>query len=378
MRAAGTDAGTSRRTGAPTAEAEPPVAEEGADDEDAGPPDERNPPQFGATSSSAPIVTGLSRRLKRALQDSQNDLLDKLRAKGSTWSPDLLPDETEQVDSLCHRGACPLLEEAADAGVSFAGIRRSDRPKTDAWSGIAHELAESSSVRSAGASGRRRGPGRAEESVVTEHVGSAFREWKGERIERLAGDHVVAAFSLGTLAAAGSTGVEVEWVAVAGFGRGAVPRLRGQRAERRPGRGRGVPDRARAIHRPTRAVDASSHAQHPLGCLPCAHRVTCPRRPAVDGPPGAVGSSSSSIVLVILFASLHTFAVFYTDALWFSSVNLHSVWLKLFEIKVGLLAGLQRHLRRPAPGQPDGGRAHSPRRARRSTPRTSSSSATAR
>ena len=42
-------------------------------------------------------------------------------------------------------------------------------------------------------------------------------------------------------------------------------------------------------------------------------------------------------LVVVLFASLHTFAVFYTDALWFSSVNLHSVWLKLFEIKVGLM-----------------------------------------
>jgi len=43
------------------------------------------------------------------------------------------------------------------------------------------------------------------------------------------------------------------------------------------------------------------------------------------------------VVLVVLFASLHTFAVFYTDALWFSSVNLHSVWLKLFEVKAGLM-----------------------------------------
>ena len=43
------------------------------------------------------------------------------------------------------------------------------------------------------------------------------------------------------------------------------------------------------------------------------------------------------VLLVVLFASLHTFAVFYTDALWFSSVNLHSVWLKLFEIKTGLM-----------------------------------------
>lgn len=43
------------------------------------------------------------------------------------------------------------------------------------------------------------------------------------------------------------------------------------------------------------------------------------------------------IVVVVLFASLRTFAVFYTDALWFSSVNLHSVWAKLFEIKAGLM-----------------------------------------
>jgi uncharacterized protein len=43
------------------------------------------------------------------------------------------------------------------------------------------------------------------------------------------------------------------------------------------------------------------------------------------------------IVLIILIAFLRTFAVFYTDALWFSSVSLHSVWVKLFEIKAGLL-----------------------------------------
>ena len=39
----------------------------------------------------------------------------------------------------------------------------------------------------------------------------------------------------------------------------------------------------------------------------------------------------------MVIASLRTFAIFYTDALWFSSVNLHSVWVKLFEIKVGLM-----------------------------------------
>ncbi len=68
--------------------------------------------------------------------------------------------------------------------------------------GIAHDLAEAV----VGPLRRRLAAGdgleEAEESVVAEHVGSAFREWKGERIERLAGDHVVAAFSAGTIAAA--------------------------------------------------------------------------------------------------------------------------------------------------------------------------------
>ncbi len=43
------------------------------------------------------------------------------------------------------------------------------------------------------------------------------------------------------------------------------------------------------------------------------------------------------IIAIIVIASLRTFAIFYTDALWFSSVSLHSVWVKLFEIKVGLM-----------------------------------------
>jgi uncharacterized membrane protein (UPF0182 family) len=43
------------------------------------------------------------------------------------------------------------------------------------------------------------------------------------------------------------------------------------------------------------------------------------------------------IVVIALIASLRTFAVFYTDALWFSSVRLHSVWRSLFEIKAGLM-----------------------------------------
>jgi DivIVA domain-containing protein len=222
--AAGADAGTSSQTGPPTAEAEPPVAEEGVEDEDAGPPDERNPAAVRRDELIQPIVTSLSRRLKRTLQDSQNELLDNLRSGGFRWSLELLPDEKEHVDSYA-TAALPALEQAAVAGSAFAGSEGGNGPKTDELVGIAHELAESV----VGPLRRRlsddgEGLADGDEAVVSDHVGSAFREWKGERIERLAGDHVVAAFSAGTLAAlAGADGVEVEWVAVAGFGDAPCP-----------------------------------------------------------------------------------------------------------------------------------------------------------
>ena len=75
-----------------------------------------------ATSSSRPIVTSLARRLKRTLQDSQNELLDSLRSKGSHWSIELLPDEKEHVDGYA-TAALPALEQASAAGVAFAADR---------------------------------------------------------------------------------------------------------------------------------------------------------------------------------------------------------------------------------------------------------------
>jgi hypothetical protein len=179
------------------------------------PPEEHNPLAIQRDEMIAPIVKTLARRLKRTLQDSQNDLLDSLRSNGSRWSTDLLPDNAEQVDSYA-TAALPALEEGSEAGVSFAGTSGSAGPGTDSLVGIAHDLAEAL----VGPLRRRlaedEGLVDAEESVVVEHVGSAFREWKGERIERLAGDHVVAAFSAGTIAAAGGKrGAQVEWVAVA-------------------------------------------------------------------------------------------------------------------------------------------------------------------
>ena len=73
-----------------------------------------------------------------------------------------------------------------------------------------------------------------------DRVGAAFREWRGERVERLAGDYATEAFSAGVTAAAAR-----RQGALGGHVRERLLGLRGQRARRCDERGRDVPDRPR-------------------------------------------------------------------------------------------------------------------------------------
>jgi DivIVA domain-containing protein len=157
-----------------------------------------------------PVITALSRRLKRTLQDDQNDLLDRLRNNGSTWSAELLPDEVEHLDAYA-TAALPQLEQAATAGRLFVGDESKGGPLSEHVVGVAHDLATAV----VGPLRRRLiddGLSSADESAVAEQVGAAFREWKGERIERLAGDYVIAGFSAGSVAGSSQ---DIEWIAAA-------------------------------------------------------------------------------------------------------------------------------------------------------------------
>ncbi len=207
----------------------PPVSAVAPDEGEAegGPPDDQDPRVLRRDQLVEPIMTALARRVKRTLQDEQNDLLDRLRAKGTTWSAGLLPDETEQVDSLS-TAALPALEEAAEAGYAFTEAGAKGGPDQDAIVGIAHELAIAVvgplRRRLAQDEGLANGDEPPEESIVVEHVGAAFREWKGERINRLASDHVIASFSAGVLAAVGgSPSGRLAWIAVADAGDAPCP-----------------------------------------------------------------------------------------------------------------------------------------------------------
>jgi DivIVA domain-containing protein len=188
--------------------------------EEESPPETRNPFVIRRDEMTAPLVKALARRMKRTLQDDQNDLLDRLRSANFRWSAEILPADPEHLDSYA-TAALPHLMEAGQAGASFVGSEGTHRPLTDEVAKVAHELAEAvvMPLRRRLLDGEGEDLTGADEQVVAEHVGSAFREWKGERIERLAGDYVVSAFSLGSLAGSQrKKNLQIEWIAATATG----------------------------------------------------------------------------------------------------------------------------------------------------------------
>jgi DivIVA domain-containing protein len=143
-----------------------------------------------------PAATALTRRLKRAMADDQNDVLDRVRALGS-FGPAVLACEGDHQERYRLAAHVQLLE-AARAGATLAGGSPDDAPGVD---DLSVELAQS-----VVAPLRRRlleapSPLQGDEAAVVEHVGSAYREWKGQRLERVARDMAHAAFWRAALAA---------------------------------------------------------------------------------------------------------------------------------------------------------------------------------
>jgi DivIVA domain-containing protein len=154
----------------------------------------------------APISAQLSRHVKRALGDDQNRLLDVLRSTPNLGGENLLGAEDLHL-AMFISAAQGHLAEAFVAGTVFAGAAGGD-----VASGPAVEQAAAGLARTVVTMLRRRiadGSDGGEE--VAERVGAAFREWRGERIERLVGDFAVQAFSAGVAEAAAADG-QVRWV----------------------------------------------------------------------------------------------------------------------------------------------------------------------
>jgi hypothetical protein len=160
----------------------------------------------------APVQDRLSRKLKRALQDDQNDLLDRVRSRGRHPEEDPLPSQVEHAARF-RLAAAEVLNEAFASGVEYAlavvpGATSADDPGGAAQAAVlAEDLVGELRARLRRALGE---PGLDEVGVV-DSVGSVYRGWKGARAEGLAMDHVVACFGRGVMAAAPS-GTHFTWV----------------------------------------------------------------------------------------------------------------------------------------------------------------------
>jgi DivIVA domain-containing protein len=150
----------------------------------------------------APVTARLSRTIKRTLGDDQNRWLDRLRSAPEMDTDDLMGSESEHLASFVSV-ARSHLDEAFAAGTVFVGagaatIRRGDAVE-QATAGLARAVVTTLRRQVAEGTGE-----------PVDRVGAAFREWRGERVERLAGDQATQAFSAGVAAA--SVDGKVRWV----------------------------------------------------------------------------------------------------------------------------------------------------------------------
>jgi len=152
----------------------------------------------------APHLSELVRHVKRALQDDQNIMIDRLRGVRGMIT-DQMGDENEQRSRYV-AAATDSIRAAAKAGVAFstsvAGVSGElssfgavDECATDL--GITLALALRKRVQ---ADGNEDG---------SERANAAYKEWRGARVERLCGDIGRRAFNVGVIAACEGTQVRV-------------------------------------------------------------------------------------------------------------------------------------------------------------------------
>jgi DivIVA domain-containing protein len=155
-----------------------------------------------------PITSRLSRTIKRTLGDDQNRLLDKLRSAPTLEVGELMGSEDEHVAAFAGV-ARSHLDEAFAAGTVFVGAGAATVPRGDAVEQSSAGLARAivTAMRRQVADGN---------GDPADRIGGAFREWRGERVERLVGDQATQAFSAGVAAA--SANGKVRWVVATASG----------------------------------------------------------------------------------------------------------------------------------------------------------------
>jgi hypothetical protein len=158
----------------------------------------------------APIMLDLSRTLKRELRSDQNVLLDALRGlqRGAEASGLVPGDET--IARLA-AATSPMLAASWRAGHEFGGGAASaaTSPGPEVVR-VANELADEV-VSSLRARLEHALDAVEEDGTTAELVGAAYRQWRGERVDDLAGHYTAMLFSVGVMSGASSSSL-VHWV----------------------------------------------------------------------------------------------------------------------------------------------------------------------
>ncbi|HEX2118831.1 MAG TPA: hypothetical protein VHF91_06580, partial [Acidimicrobiales bacterium] len=161
------------------------------------------------------VEAGLTRALKRVLQDEQNEVLDRLRRVRQPSTAEVLPEQAVQLAAY-REAALPWLQQAARAGVGFmsdpvpGSEAESHHPSLDGRANdLAAELVEPLRTRLARALDD--GAGEGDPSVVAESLRSTYRQVKVSQVEAVARHHVVVAFSVGAYVATPQA-ARLQWV----------------------------------------------------------------------------------------------------------------------------------------------------------------------
>lgn len=154
-----------------------------------------------------PLQRELGRKVKRALQDEQNDVLDRLRTiKGKPSAADLLPDRESQTGALAAAMRGPV-DAAFTGGAAVAGGRSGRTAPASMVDGLAAAMVERLHprlVEAIDAAGD-------DESAVTQRLGARYREFKGHELDAVVGDTLAAAWALGVFDAT-PRGRTLRWV----------------------------------------------------------------------------------------------------------------------------------------------------------------------
>lgn len=152
-----------------------------------------------------PVEHLLGKKVKRLLQDHQNAVLDRLRARRPPTTLELLGEVEDLLGPLAY-AADPLLGDAAAAGAVAAGAPDTAVPTADLAHDVAANVVKDLRPRLEAAYSVTEPEARAES------VNVAFREWRGERVGRLVGDAAHAAFARGHFVATPAR-TPLRWVA---------------------------------------------------------------------------------------------------------------------------------------------------------------------